>query len=182
MNTFLKAFAVASLATLPFQLRAQSVITSPMGGEEMLSGSTQTISWNTKLVTGMLTVSLWDGEHGKWLPVFTNVPSEEGKVSWSVPEYLEGHKFRIKVSTTGTMQGSALSRTFFSILPPAPKVEASVPAAATAFELTVHPNPASNYVRLCVPEIPAGMQATMVVVNTAGEVVATLYNATPEGD
>ena len=48
--------------------------------------------------------------------------------------------------------------------------------------LTVHPNPAGNYARLCVPELPEGQPVTMVVVNSAGQVVATLYNATPEAE
>jgi len=163
-------------------LRAQSVITSPMGGEEFVSGSTQTVSWNPKLVTGMLTVSLWDGGHGKWLSVFTNVPAEEGHITWQVPDYLEGNKFRVKLSTTGTLAGSALSRTFFSILPPAPKVEAAVPGVTSAIDMTVHPNPSSNMTRICVADLPADIPASVQVVNEAGETVATLYNATPDAE
>ncbi len=90
---------------------AQSVITSPMGGEEITAGSQQTVSWNKELVIGMLTLSLWDGEHGKWSNVFTNVPSEEGKISWAVPNNLQGKKFRVKLSTTGTASGSTPSPT-----------------------------------------------------------------------
>lgn len=162
--------------------RSQSVITSPIGGEQMVEGSTQTISWNSKLVSGMLTLSLWDGGHGKWIDVFDNVPAEEGHISWSVPEYLEGSKFRVKLSTTGTMQGSALSRTFFSIVPPAAKVETAIPGVTSAIDMTVHPNPASLITRICVADLPADIPANVVVVNEEGTTVATLYNATPDAE
>ncbi|MFI5202345.1 MAG: hypothetical protein ACHQNE_08155 [Candidatus Kapaibacterium sp.] len=153
-----------------------------MGGEELVSGTTQTVSWNPKLVTGMLTLSLWDGGHGKWLPVFSNVPSEEGQIKWTVPDNLEGNKFRVKLSTTGTMHGSALSRTFFSILPPAPKVEAVIPGVTSAIDMTVHPNPSSNHTRICVADLPADIPANVDVVNEDGTTVATLYNATPDAE
>jgi hypothetical protein len=182
MKKIIFLVAAIGIVLLVGSARSQSVITSPMGGEEIVSGSTRTISWNPKLVTGMLTLSLWDGGHGKWLSVFTNVPAEEGHIGWQVPAYLEGNKFRVKLSTTGTMAGSALSRTFFSILPPAPKVEAAVPGVTSAIDMTVHPNPASNMTRICVADLPADISANVEVVNEAGETVATLYNATPDAE
>jgi hypothetical protein len=48
--------------------------------------------------------------------------------------------------------------------------------------LTVHPNPATNFARICVEDLPEGIPAVVEVVNEAGESVATLYNATPEAE
>jgi Secretion system C-terminal sorting domain len=161
---------------------AQSVIISPMGGEEITAGSIRTVSWNPKLITGMLTLSLWDGERAKWSNVFTNVPSEEGKISWAVPSNLQGKKFRVKLSTKGTVSGSALSRTFFTIVPPAAKVETQVAGVSSPIVCTVHPNPASSIAHICVEDLPGGVSATVEIVNELGNVVTTLYNATPEAE
>ena len=178
MKTFL--FGVSFLL-MAAAVQAQSVFTSPLGGEEIVAGSTRTISWDPKLVTGMLTLSLWDGARGSWQNVFTNVPAEEGKISWAVPNDLSGNKFRIKLSTSGSMKGSALTRTFFSIQP-ASKTEARSEAPVNVPMLTVHPNPAFSQARICVPDLPAGTPVTMIVVNSEGEVVSTLYNATPDAE
>lgn len=39
-----------------------------------------------------------------------------------------------------------------------------------------------DLVRICVPYLAEGVPAMVQVVNDAGEAVAQLYNATPEGD
>jgi hypothetical protein len=162
---------------------AQSAVRYPAGGEEIVAGSSQIISWDTKLVTGMLSLALWDGVKGKWRPIWNNVPSEEGKVTWAVPQNLEGNKFRVKLTTTGTMSGSALTRTFFTIKQPAPaaRVE-SVDMRSMGIAATVHPNPATNVAHICIEELPEGVPAVVEVVNDRGEAVTTLYDATPSGD
>jgi hypothetical protein len=163
-------------------VHAQSVIVSPAGGEEIAAGSVRAVSWNKELVTGMLTLSLWDGEHGKWSTIWANVPSEEGSVKWSVPEYLEGKKFRIKLSTTGTMTGSALTRTFFTISPPKPTSFVARQGMIKPILCTVHPNPISGMAKICVEELPEGIPAAVEVVDARGETIAKLYDAIPEGD
>ena len=161
---------------------AQSAIVSPAGGEQVVAGSVRTISWNTSLVTGMLTLSLWDGGHGKWSTIWANVPSEEGHVSWAVPSNLEGNKFRVKLSPSGTVSGSALSRTFFSIVPPPQVASVQEPGITSPIVCTVHPNPAVTSAKVCVEQLPDGIPATVEVVDALGQHVTTLYNATPEGD
>jgi hypothetical protein len=161
---------------------AQSVITFPIGGEVITAGSTHAITWNPKLVSGMLTLSIWDGEHARWSNVYTNVPSNEGKILWAVPSNLQGKKFRVKLSTTGTMNGSSFSRTFFTIVPPAPKAESRVPGVTSPITCTVHPNPASSETRICVEDLPEGVPASVEMVNELGNAVTTLYNATPDAE
>jgi hypothetical protein len=48
--------------------------------------------------------------------------------------------------------------------------------------VTVHPNPASSSVKVCVEDLPGGIPVTVEVVNQLGETVAMLYNATPEAE
>jgi hypothetical protein len=171
--------AISVIASNAF---AQSVIISPTGGEELTAGSTQTVSWNPKLVTGMLTLSLFDGEHAKWSDVFANVPAEEGQICWTVPSYLQGRKFRMKLSTNGTVSGYTFSPAFFTIASPAPKVESSVPGVTIPIVCTLQPNPASAVTRICVEDLPEGVPATLEIVNEVGNVVTTLYNATPDAE
>jgi len=49
-------------------------------------------------------------------------------------------------------------------------------------QVTVHPNPARTMVEICVEDLPEGVPASAIVVNQGGETVATLYNATPDGE
>jgi Secretion system C-terminal sorting domain len=178
-----KYFVITSfLLLVSLNIHAQPVITSPMGGDEVIAGSSRTVSWNPKLVTGMLTLSLWDGGHGEWNIILSNVPSEEGKLDWAVPSNLQGNKFRVKLSTTGTVSGSALSRTFFSIVPPAAKNETQVAGMTSPILCTVHPNPAQLQTRICVEDLPAGVPTVFEIVSVTGQQVATLYNATPDAE
>lgn len=77
---------------IAIQVRAQSVMTSPMGGEEVKAGSARTIAWDTKLVKGVVSLALWDGGKGTWSTIWRDVPAEEGKVTWAVPANLDGRR------------------------------------------------------------------------------------------
>lgn len=46
----------------------------------------------------------------------------------------------------------------------------------------IHPNPASNYVLICVPSIPANDPFFAEVVSSTGAQITKLYEATPEND
>jgi hypothetical protein len=109
---WLACILLASVSTI----QAQSVIVSPTGGEEVMPGKDRLILWDTHNVTGNVSLSLWDGSHGKWSPICSNIPAGEGKAIWHVPSNLTGTKFRVKLSTdAGTLHGSALSQTFFTV-------------------------------------------------------------------
>lgn len=178
----LKAAITLFVVLFSSSASAQSVFVSPAGGEEIAAGMTHTISWNRDLAKGMLTLLLWDGGHAKWSTIFANVPSEEGHISWAVPSNLSGKRFRIKLSSTDTLRGSALTRTFFSIVQPQ---TASVNHAMPVSQLTavrVHPDPASDHALICIDSLVAGEPFVADVVSMTGEHIATLYDATPEAD
>ncbi len=148
---------------------SQREMTAPLGGEALIAGSQNAIKWDTSLVAGMVTISLWDGNRKNWKPICENVPSEEGGFDWHVPADLNGHLFRLKL-TAKSVPSSALTKTFFSIIPPAPKVEAAVPGVTSAIDMTVHPNPATREARICVADLPADIPANVEVVNESGAV------------
>ncbi len=58
----------------------------------------------------------------------------------------------------------------------------SEPGVDSPLGLTVHPNPAANYAEICIPDLPEGIPVSVQVVNESGQVVATLYNATPDAE
>ncbi len=51
-----------------------------------------------------------------------------------------------------------------------------------SLDVTVHPNPASNQARICIADLPARVPVSVQVVNQDGEVVTTLYDATPDAE
>ncbi|MDP4199318.1 MAG: Ser-Thr-rich GPI-anchored membrane family protein [Bacteroidota bacterium] len=181
-STYILIFQLALIVPVALA-QAQSVFLTPAGGEEIAAGSTQTITWNKDLAKGMLTLSLWDGGHAKWNTIFANVPSEEGHIAWSVPANLAGKRFRIKLSSTDSLHGSGLTRTFFTITqpPPAPHIEKAEKFAKLS-AVRVHPNPARDQALICIDEIAAGEPFIAEVVSMTGEHIATLYDATPEAD
>src|SRR4051812_20993067 len=111
MKNLRSFFAAMFLYFMVSQAMAQSVIISPAGGEHFAAGSLQRIAWDTKLVTGNLSLTLWDGEHGKWLPIASNISAAEGSAKWSVPYQLRGSKFRIKLAASEGIKGNALMNT-----------------------------------------------------------------------
>ena len=75
--------------------------------------------------------------------------------------------------------------TVFGIPCPGCKIADGHPASAldtTGIDVTVHPNPASSMARICVADLPGGIPAIVEVVNESGQVIATLYDATPDGE
>jgi hypothetical protein len=149
-------------------LRAQSVIVSPAGGEEIASGVARTILWDPHAVTGNVTLSLWDGQRGTWTPIASNIPASEGKALWSVPANLAGKLFRIKLTTdNGSLHGSALSRTFFTIVQkPLAQVESKVVLPPGQF-ITLTPNPAQDMVECSWP----GGGREIALVDVLGHIV-----------
>ena len=155
-----KSIAVGTfLFLLSSNIQAQSVIVSPTGGEMVAAGKDRIVSWNPKAVTGNVSLSLWDGERGKWSAICKNIPASQGMAVWHVPSRLTGTKFRVKLSTdNGAMHGSALSRTFFTVGTPGtakkptknsrPALKAldgtPSPTVFYAGEKAIHPRPLSN--------------------------------------
>ena len=49
-------------------------------------------------------------------------------------------------------------------------------------DVSVHPNPVRGSVKICVADLPEGIQATVDVVNDLGVQIAKLYDATPDAE
>ncbi len=62
------------------------------------------------------------------------------------------------------------------------KIADGHPVAPTSFDVTVHPNPSNSSAKICVTDLPGGLPAVVEVVDQTGQVVSTLYNATPEAE
>jgi hypothetical protein len=58
----------------------------------------------------------------------------------------------------------------------------NAPTDITNLAVTVHPNPATSTVKVCIEDLPGGIPVVVDVVNQLGESVATLYNATPDAE
>ena len=62
------------------------------------------------------------------------------------------------------------------------QVQPSTSSPLPVLDVTVHPNPARDKVRICVADLPPGIPAVVDVVNDLGERVAKLYDATPDAE
>jgi hypothetical protein len=110
---FTLALALLLIST---SAKAQLVIVSPAGGENIAAGANFPILWNPHRVTGTISLSLLDSEHGTSTSICSNVPASQAKYVWHVPSNLAGTKFRVKISTTGgTLKGSAQNQAFFTV-------------------------------------------------------------------
>ena len=80
-------------------LWAQSIIKYPSGGEQVSAGEDHTVLWNPSAVSGNVSLSLWDGGHGTWTSVCTDIPASDGGAVWHVPSNLSGKYFRMKITS-----------------------------------------------------------------------------------
>ena len=118
-----------ALLLISASANAQSVIVSPAGGENIVAGANFSILWIPQRVTGNISLSLSDSEHGTLATICSNVPASQAKFVWHVPQNLSGTKFRVKISTTGKLKGSSQSQAFFTVGPFQKGAKRSKPAA-----------------------------------------------------
>ncbi len=52
----------------------------------------------------------------------------------------------------------------------------------SSLQVSVHPNPTSGTVKVCVEDLPGGIPVVVTIVNQTGSSIATLYNATPDAE
>ncbi len=106
-----------------------------------------------------------------------------GSTSTNIDIYSSSRTF--KVSAYNSSGDSYDAPTVSVSYNPAGKIAAGTQAPGTdtaGLDVTIHPNPAGNYTRICVADLPADVPAVVEVVNENGDVVATLYNATPDAE
>ncbi len=99
------------------------------------------------------------------------------------PECFGGSTFL--VTTYNSSGNSYGAPTVWAAPPCSEKMADGHPGSAldtSTFVVTVHPNPASGIVKVCVADLPGGIPVVVDVVNQMGASVATLYNATPESE
>jgi hypothetical protein len=121
---------------------------------------------------------MWNQGDGNWMDIGI-ADYKSGAFIWTAPQ-IYGKSFRLRgIESDGSV---IYSNGFFSIQPPAPKTETKPTSMVTVPMLTVHPNPAVNLTRICVPDLAAGTAVKMIVVNSVGEIVSTLYDATPDAE
>ena len=175
-------FWAAWLLIMPSMASAQvsqPVLASPVAGDVITSGEPVNLKWlSNRNEPGQVKLSFWNQGTGQWSNI-GYADSKSGSFKWDVPNYY-GNNFRLRaIFEDGSI---AYTSGFFSIVPPAPKVEAAIPGVTTAIDMTVHPNPTSRQTRICVLDLPAEIPANVEVVNEDGTTVAALYNATPDAE
>jgi hypothetical protein len=151
--------------------QTQSVIVSPVGGDKVMAGTDRQILWDTHDVTGNVSLSLWDGHHGTWTPICSNVPASQGQTVWHVPANLAGTEYRVKLSSdAGKVQGSEMSEKSFTIS----SSNASVNASTTGQMVTLMPNPANSEVKCTWP----GGAREIALIDVQGNIVHRYSPAT----
>jgi len=113
--------AIEDLSNAVFAIRIPVVVTAPNGGENWLSGSQRTISWNIQgtSLTFNLDYSINGGS--TWTSIATNVSTAVGTYAWTVPNTPSANCLvRVRDAVTNCMQD--VSNNVFTILPLTPRV------------------------------------------------------------
>lgn len=113
---------VCDLSNAAFTISAEPSlhVTSPNGGENLTSGATHTIAWNSSNVSGTLKITLW--KNGTQVGVVADgLNPSPGTYSWTVGNYSGGTAspgagFKIKIEENGSAV-SDMSDGPFTILP-----------------------------------------------------------------
>ena len=169
----------ASVTSVAFAQSNRSFFASPVAGDVLGSGQSVSLKWFAdQSSSGQVRISFWNVNTGQWSDIgYSDYKS--GSFEWNVPASY-GKTFRLRgITENGDVMYTS---GFFSIQPPAAKTETQVPGVTSPINCTVHPNPASSLTRICVEDLPEGVPATVEIVNEIGNVVTTLYDATPDAE
>lgn len=90
----------------------------PTAGDRIAAGEMVEIKWKASTTPEKLSISLWDGQTGKWISIAA-VNATQGKHHWQVPANLKGDRFRIRLEYGDQV---VLSKSFFFIDSPRPTV------------------------------------------------------------
>jgi hypothetical protein len=121
-------------------------VTSPIGGEDLISDNFHMIEWNYSDLTGDVEISVWDGSSSTFNIIAEGVPITNKKYNWSIPETYSGNKYRIKVASYSSTFTYDMSGSYFSAYPE----EQEFPSFIEDHKLSdnenilVYPNPATD--------------------------------------
>jgi hypothetical protein len=89
------------------------VLTSPLGGETWVSGTTNQITWeSTEINNVMLEYTPDNGEN--WITIISNTSASSGSYNWEVPK-TPGYKCKVRISDVDTPEINDISNEFFTI-------------------------------------------------------------------
>jgi len=122
-------------------------ITSPIGGENIISDDFFMIKWDYSDLQGDLEICIWDGNSGTFTLISQGVPITSKQFNWMVPKTYSGDRFRIKIASYSSTFNYDMSDTYFSAYPE----EEETSTIATNQddniddEIIIYPNPTKDY-------------------------------------
>ncbi len=91
---------------------ANMLVTSPSGGENLTSGTTQNITWSSSL-GGNVKIELYNDDSLDH--VLIDSTPNDGSYAWTVPSDTSGYYFKIKITSVETPAENDISDTVFII-------------------------------------------------------------------
>ncbi len=96
-------------------------VLTPNGGEAWQIGSSQTIYWNSSLVTGNVSIKLLN--NGTYSATLDQNAINDGVFEWQIPTYYtEGNYYQVQISSVDNQEINDVSDEYFALLPEPPPI------------------------------------------------------------
>jgi hypothetical protein len=90
-------------------------ITSPIGGENWLVGSTHNITWSSSNVSD-IKIDYSTNNGTSWIPVIASTPAGTGSYSWTIPNSPSSNQCKVRVSDAAGSSVNSASPNVFTII------------------------------------------------------------------
>jgi len=101
-------------------------LTSPVGGENWSTGSTQNISWTSSNISDVK-LDLSTNNGSSWMSIAASVPANTGSYSWVIQSVPSSHLCKVRISDVNDPSTSAMSDNLFVLTNPASSITLNSP-------------------------------------------------------
>ncbi len=167
----MKYFILAIIALLP-TLASHAHVT-PSGGSRERSlhqGDRVEVTWDSSSVASPVTISLWDGERRRTIPIHRSLTPSTASYEWTIPDTLPpGSLYRFVVASTASPTMSHFSQSFVTIQRTTPQIS-SVTSTDAVLTVEAMPLPAGDRIRV---QWSGGEAQQVVLTTSVGQTIST---------
>lgn len=146
---------------------------TPSGGScvsTLRQGDRVEIRWDSSRVASPVTISLWDGERRRSIPIHQSLTPSQASYEWIIPDTLpSGSLYRFVVAPTVNPTIGHFSQSFVTIQQAVPQIT-SVASADSVLTLEAIPLPARDRIRV---QWTGGEALQLTLSTSVGQTIST---------
>lgn len=165
-------YITLALVVLLLSIPLRAHVTPSGGSREhtLRQGQRIDITWDSSRVASPVTISLWDGERRRSIPIYRSLTTPHASYAWTIPDTLpSGSLYRFVVASAANPTTGHFSPSFLTIQRASPHIS-SVASTDPAHTVEATPLPARDRVRV---QWTGGEVQQVMLTTSVGETIAT---------